>query len=708
MRNNGPVTQQEYVLRDGMAIISKTDHKGRITHVNSDFVEASGFDEAELIGQAHNILRHPDMPGEAFRDLWQTVKSGLPWSGMVKNRRKDGAHYWVRASVTPLPDGGFMSVRQRPEPAEVAQAEALYRDMRESRTKVQFQRGQVVTYPIIWRLVESVRRLSLTQRLWSMALIALALVLAVGADGVWQVRAGMQSLQSVYAERTAPINDLARIQRLLEINAAEVLRGYQHDPRTHFAVLHDHDVSQHLDTIERNRQEIDALWQKYSDRLLKTASGSDEAALAKSFTDKRKEYVGTYLVPAVKEIRAGTFSTDVLLAFLRNDKGVGAETRNLLGGLMTLQAEAAKAEYDASVARYNRVLWTSGGMILVGGFGFLVFAWLLIRAIVLPVRAATRAAQAIAQGDLRQSLPVAGHDEIGALIVQLTRMRDGLFEMTHTIRHDAGILQQAARELDVSAREAANLAETQSSSSSSMAAAVEQMSVSVDQVSEHANEAQGVTLASGRASEQGGKVIMAAVDEMRSITTTVNESAEAIHAVESLSGEIAGIVNVIKEIADQTNLLALNAAIEAARAGEQGRGFAVVADEVRKLAERTAQSTQQIAEMIGRIQCGSSRAVKEMGASVIQVEKGMRVAREAGDSMSSIQAGSSQVLQSVEDIALALKEQGVATQEIARGVERIAQMCEASHANANRTAASASRLRQLSDRLEQDAARFSV
>jgi PAS domain S-box-containing protein len=141
MRNNGPVTQQEYVLRDGMAIISKTDNKGRITHVNSDFVEASGFEEAELIGQAHNILRHPDMPREAFRDLWQTVKSGLPWSGMVKNRRKDGAHYWVRASVTPLPDGGFMSVRQRPEPAEVAQAEALYRDMRESRTKVQFQRG---------------------------------------------------------------------------------------------------------------------------------------------------------------------------------------------------------------------------------------------------------------------------------------------------------------------------------------------------------------------------------------------------------------------------------------------------------------------------------------------------------------------------------------------------------------------------------------
>jgi methyl-accepting chemotaxis protein len=347
-------------------------------------------------------------------------------------------------------------------------------------------------------------------------------------------------------------------------------------------------------------------------------------------------------------------------------------------------------------------------MIVVGGLGFLFLAWLLIRAIIVPLRAASEAAQAIARGDLRHPLPVAGHDEVGDLFVQLTRMRDSLFEMAYTIRHDAGILKQAAHELDESARGATRMSESQSEHSTRLAAAVEQMSVTVDLVAEHAHDAHGVTAESGRASREGATVILSAVDEMRRIADTVNASAKAIDAVESQSGEIVGIVTEIKEIADQTNLLALNAAIEAARAGEQGRGFAVVADEVRKLAERTASSTQRITEMVGRIQSGASRAVEEMRASVDQAENGMRVAQDAGQSISGIQTGAERVLRSVEDISRALREQGSAAQEIAQGVERIAQVCETTHATAQRTADSAGHLKRLAQRLEQDASRFSV
>ena len=122
MRNNGPVTGKEQTFGDDIAIISHTDDAGRINFVNDDFVAISGFSSDELIGQSHNIVRHPDMPAEAFRDLWVTLKRGRPWSGLVKNRCKNGDFYWVRAAITPKPDGGFMSVRVKPAAGEVQAA----------------------------------------------------------------------------------------------------------------------------------------------------------------------------------------------------------------------------------------------------------------------------------------------------------------------------------------------------------------------------------------------------------------------------------------------------------------------------------------------------------------------------------------------------------------------------------------------------------
>ncbi len=133
MRNNQPITQKEYVLPEGSVIISYTDLKGLITHANEDFIEASGFSRDELMGKPHNIVRHPDVPVEAFRDLWDTIQNGRPWEGIVKNRRKNGDHYWVKATATPLPDNsGYMSVRIAPTREEIKSAESLYAAMRKN------------------------------------------------------------------------------------------------------------------------------------------------------------------------------------------------------------------------------------------------------------------------------------------------------------------------------------------------------------------------------------------------------------------------------------------------------------------------------------------------------------------------------------------------------------------------------------------------
>lgn len=134
MRNNGPITQQEYIVPEGATLVSTTDLKSRITYCNPSFIQVSGYQREELIGQPHNMIRHPDMPQEAFRDMWATIESGQPWSALVKNRRKNGDHYWVVANVTPVLEAGqvsgYMSVRTRPSREQVAAAEELYAEMR--------------------------------------------------------------------------------------------------------------------------------------------------------------------------------------------------------------------------------------------------------------------------------------------------------------------------------------------------------------------------------------------------------------------------------------------------------------------------------------------------------------------------------------------------------------------------------------------------
>ncbi len=187
MRVNLPVTGTEYELSRDAALVSRTDLKGRITYVNPAFVEASGFDAAELMGKAHNIVRHPDMPPEAFADMWLSLGQGLPWTGLVKNRRKNGDFYWVLANVTPLSRNGrvqgYMSVRSKPDRAEVAEADALYASLREGRAKgMQIVQGEVVQRSWLNPLAQ-LRRIPVRRRVVAVTAVAAVLSLGLGAAG---------------------------------------------------------------------------------------------------------------------------------------------------------------------------------------------------------------------------------------------------------------------------------------------------------------------------------------------------------------------------------------------------------------------------------------------------------------------------------------------------------------------------------------------
>jgi len=228
MKLNMPVTQKNQPLRPGVTIVSHTDHKGRITYVNDDFVDASGFSREELIGQSHNIVRHPDIPPEVFRDLWDTLKAERAWKGIVKNRCKNGDHYWVRATVTPKPDGGYTSVRIPATPGEIHAMEKLIETMKAD-SSIRLEEGHVRP-PFMQRLWRRFGNMRLTTKMRLMSWVAVTAVLFTAMIGYAAIQRGNHTLFEVYSTNTAPIAKIAALQKIVQNNYAEVLRAFQHAP----------------------------------------------------------------------------------------------------------------------------------------------------------------------------------------------------------------------------------------------------------------------------------------------------------------------------------------------------------------------------------------------------------------------------------------------------------------------------------------------
>jgi len=311
----------------------------------------------------------------------------------------------------------------------------------------------------------------------------------------------------------------------------------------------------------------------------------------------------------------------------------------------------------------------------------------------------------IAGGDLATPIECDPNDK-DSLLANIRTMQDNLRDMVASIVRNAELVACSADQLLVASEQVAERARQQSDAASSMAASVEEMAVSIDQVKESATEAHNISEASGALSNDGASVIHNAASEMRKISEAVQSSSQIVEDLGHQSDHITSIVNTIKDIADQTNLLALNAAIEAARAGEQGRGFAVVADEVRKLAERTALSTTEIAGMVSSIQNGTRSAVSSMQAGVEQVSHGVELANQAGESINRIRDGATRVTAVVNDISGSIVEQSIASNDIAQKLETIAQMSEESAAAVRHTADAARQLQSLSSSLHQTVSKF--
>jgi len=490
MKKNLPITDTEETYSSSLNILSTTDLKGAVTYINNDFIKVSGFNNDDLLGKNHNMVRHPDMPPAAFEDLWATVKAGHSWMGVVKNRCKNGNYYWVDAYVTPIERNGqvveYQSVRRKPDAEHIQRAEQVYPHLMNGKSPSVLKDGLTLRSKALMS---------------SLIPLSLAVILMLVAN-----------LTPVMAACTFAIAAF--------ITAAALMAVF-----TPFQKLITHSKS-----IANN--------------------------------------------PVARYIFSG-----------RND-----DIGQLMQVIKMLESETAG---------------------LVG------------------------------------------------------RIADSAESLTH----GAASLSSAVSQSESGVRQ-------QFSETDQVAAAVNQMSASIQEVAGNAQNSSAA--ASGGLDEvvKGKSVVNASVESMQALQQDIAEASAVIAEVEDSSNNIATVLNVIGEIADQTNLLALNAAIEAARAGDAGRGFSVVADEVRSLASRTQTSTEEIRQMIDRLQQASNKAVSAMEAGQTRTDDCVSHSNLAADSLDTIHGSIELINDMNTQIASAVEQQSAVADEISRSVYNIRDMSE--------------------------------
>ncbi len=314
----------------------------------------------------------------------------------------------------------------------------------------------------------------------------------------------------------------------------------------------------------------------------------------------------------------------------------------------------------------------------------------------------------MSEGDLAQRVEITRSDEIGKLAESFNGFAETLSAVIGEVNETACNVAAAATEVAASSNQMADGLEEQEKQVNQVSSAVEQMSASITEVARKSSEAVQQATGAGDEARQGGCVVDQTVSEMESIAGQVEQSSASVTALGAKSDEIGRIIEVITDIADQTNLLALNAAIEAARAGEHGRGFAVVADEVRKLAERTQQATQTVASSINEIQSETKVAVERMAMGRERVNVGVDLAKQAGLALSGIVAASQSVAKEIQAVAAATEEQAAASEQISRSIETINTVTKETAAGAKQSADAAAQLSAEAERLKDLISRFKV
>ncbi|MCV6588344.1 MAG: methyl-accepting chemotaxis protein [Marinobacterium sp.] len=683
MKVNMPVTDIEVKLKDGDELVTRTDLKGVITYVNPAFVEISGFSSEELLGASHNIVRHPDMPAAAFKDLWDTLQLGRPWTKMVKNRCKNGGYYWVKANVTPIMKGGritgYMSVRTRPSETEISAARTLYQQLNEG--------AETLPSP------QALQAQTLQQSVIRLAVLA-SLLMAFCAGAGW---AAGQPVTGALAAALVGFGVMLvgslrlvryQVQRPLQQTVSMLRRLSEGD---YYLPV---PVDEPGETGELNRavkslaiklgfEVNDAREQAYRAQRVKQAL--DNVASCVMMADPEGRII--YMNEAVTQMMLGAeddlrtvlpdFDARQLVGRSMDDFHRQPEhQRNMLSSLTGRfqgRIQAGRRSFDLIA---NPVLADDGsrlgtvvewadvtdqllaeqqieqlieqaaqgqldGRLEIDMYqGFMRNVALgvnqMLDAMVEPVKELRLVLTGLAEGDLTRQMNGDFHGEFAHLDEAINTSMHKLQQMVGEIRQAGASITTGASEIAHGNSTLSQRTEAQAASLEETAASMEEMTSTVKKNAENAQEADRLASDARLLAERGGDISARVVNSMDEISQS--------------SGRIAEIIGVIDEIAFQTNLLALNAAVEAARAGEQGRGFAVVASEVRNLAQRSASAAREIKALISD--------------SVDKVEEGARYVDESGKALQ-------EIMTAVEAVSAIIGEIANASQEQATGIDQV-------------------------------------
>ncbi len=511
-----------------------------------------------------------------------------------------------------------------------------------------------------------------------------------------------EATQDIAGRRIQQIRTVYRVMNIWQEQRNELYGALQHDPTYKYSSLHDHPISMHFDKILGNRSTMN----EFFDTMEKNVQNEEDKKLFGELKEARLRWVKEGMSPAMEAIKAGHYDEveRVLLTKINPILNVAIEKGHAYAAY---EDESAKRALEQTItSAHNAEMLMLGGTLialLVGvGLGYSIISG-IVRS---TGEMSSVMASTAADGDLTREVRVHGKDEVAKSARAFNTLMDSFRTAIRQVHTSADSVISTAAQLAASSTKITQGSQVQSEAAASTAAAVEEITVSINAVAANTEDVRKLSEQSLQQTRNGNQSVTEMIGEIQSVQNAVNQIEGSVKEFVDSTRAIASMTQQVKDIADQTNLLALNAAIEAARAGEQGRGFAVVADEVRKLAEKSAQSASEIDQVTNSLNQKSAHVeatvqggLRSLKATQDYVARVSSMLTEAGESVTKSSNG-------VNDIASSVSEQSLASTEIARNVEKIAQMSEENHAAVNSNSQDIVRLEQMARELQSAIGRF--